>query len=136
MRQKNVIRLIVFGLLGCIVLAIYLHRKEGFAALAPGTSLAWTGTQWNICDDPTNNFGMDLPPSGGVVIASDVSAMQVERKDYVLAKTRKNEWIIIKMIASQPDDVQIFTTETAWVEAVKTAGLATPSLLDPAAFYK
>src|SRR5947209_972888 len=110
MQQKTVIRLIVWGLVCCVLLAIYFYRREGFTQLAPATYLGWSGTQWDICDDANRTHGIESLP-GGVVIASNVTAIQVVDKDCILAKDNSGKWFLIKVNEWGPGDVQSFGTE-------------------------
>lgn len=135
MQQKTVTRIIVWGLVCCCLLAIYFYRREGFSQLAPTTYLGWSGTQWDICDNANRTRGIESLP-GGIVIASNVTAVQVVGATHILAKDGAGKWFLIKVDEWGPDDVQSFATEQEWLDAVKADGIPTPSLRDPAKFYK
>jgi len=133
--QQKTTRLLAASLLCVCLLANGCWRKEGFSQLAPATYLSWSGTQWDICDNGDRTRGIESLP-GGTVIASNVTAVQVVSKDRILAKDNSGTWFLIKVDEWGPDDVRSFATEQEWLDAVKAAGVITPSLRDPAQFYK
>ena len=135
MQQKTVTRLVVWALVGCIILAIYFYRREGFAELAPATYLGWDGVRWGICDDANRTRGIESMP-GGLVIVEDVKAVQVVDKKYVLAKNGSGQMFLVKVDEWGHDDVQSFATQNEWSEALKAAGIVNTDLRDPASFYK
>lgn len=135
MQQKTVIRLVVCAVIACIILAIYFYRREGFAELAPATYLGWDGVRWDICDDFNRTRGIESMP-GGKVIVDDVKSLQVVGTTHVLAKDGAGKLYLIKVDEWSDDDVQSFTVESEWLDALKAAGIANPELRDPASLYK
>ena len=132
--QQKTARLLAASLL-CVCLLANGCRREGFSQLAPATYLSWSGTQWDICDNADRTRGIESLP-GGIVIASNVTAVQVVGKDRILAKDNSGKWLLIKVDEWGPEDVQSFAIEREWLDAVKAAGVTAPSLRDPAQFYK
>jgi len=135
MRQKTLPRFACCALLVSCLFAQGCWRREGFAALAPATYVGWDGVRWNICDDANRTRGIDSRP-GGTVIVDDVTALQVVDKKSILAKNGSGKMFLIKVEEWGEDDVQSFSTETEWLDALKAAGIVNPKLGDPASFYK